>query len=81
MQTYGRVRSMTHGTFDTEGDKPFSIDNTQTKEEAEGNGSNNADVNSKNKSKNIKKQGYFCNSCAEELLQNEFAIKEADSNV
>jgi hypothetical protein len=54
MQTHGRIRSMTHGTFDTEGDKPFSIDNTQTKEEVEGNGSSNsADVNSKNKSKNI----------------------------
>jgi hypothetical protein len=29
----------------------------------------------------IKKQGYFCSSCAEDLLQNDLAIKEVDSNV
>jgi hypothetical protein len=29
----------------------------------------------------IKKQGYFCDSCAEDLLQNDLAIKEVDSNV
>jgi hypothetical protein len=29
----------------------------------------------------IKKQGYFCDSCAEDLLQNELAIKEGDSDV
>lgn len=29
----------------------------------------------------IKKQAFFCDSCAEDLLQNDLAIKEADSNV
>jgi len=29
----------------------------------------------------IKKQGYFCNSCAEDLLQNGLATKEGDSIV
>jgi hypothetical protein len=29
----------------------------------------------------IKKQGYFCDSCAEDLLQNELAIKAGDFSV
>jgi len=29
----------------------------------------------------IKKQGWFCDSCARDLLQNDLAIKEVDSNV
>jgi hypothetical protein len=29
----------------------------------------------------IKRQGYFCDSCAEGLLQNDLAIREDDSNV